>query len=340
MPDFLTEMAPALKFAHQHIGSLPPEWLATLVDQQPDNPGLATLQLWSSLILADLIGNIESNQALHALARQAGSEMLNYLDSVISTARALPGRAAMTLMGAFIENEKLPGVPELYPSAGSNWPSCYYRDVGTILLEIVGTTMASTPQAFASVMGGLFKFGLDLPTLVRMKIPGKKDVLSQIIYEADRLNPTIAARIRYCETQPPGPLPSGAQINQGEWVVSLIQAANVDFRAFPDEPLRFKLDRDVDKYLLFNEQTNRRQCWGRDRVAMIVLKECLKAASRLQGLRKIAGKGGELGKLLGSVTINLPARFTRISDEVFPASEPSLCAHAATRGTSKGTMPN
>jgi hypothetical protein len=122
-------------------------------------------------------------------------------------------------------------------------------------------------------------------------------------------------------------------------VVSLIQAANVDFRAFPDEPLRFKLDRDVDKYLLFNEQTNRRQCWGRDRVAMIVLKECLKAASRLQGLRKVAGKGGELGKLLGSVTINLPARFTRISDEV-PASEPSLCAHAATRGTSKGTMPN
>ena len=129
-----------------------------------------------------------------------------------------------------------------------------------------------------------------------------------------------------------------------EWIASigldLIQAANVDFRAFPDEPLRFKLDRDVDKYLLFNEQTNRRQCWGRDRVAMIVLKECLKAASRLQGLRKIAGKGGELGKLLGSVTINLPARFTRISDEVFPTSEPSLCAHAATRGTSKGTMPN
>jgi cytochrome P450 len=94
--------------------------------------------------------------------------------------------------------------------------------------------------------------------------------------------------------------------------VSLIAAANLDARSFP-EPFRFKLDRAIATYLLFNEATNKRACWGRDRVAMLVLEECLKAASRLQGLRRVAGKSGEPPKLVG-VTVSLPARFTQVTE--------------------------
>jgi Dyp-type peroxidase family len=314
-PDWLTELAASLRFAHQHVGEVPPEWIATLIDKRPDKPGLATLQIWSAIILADLIGNVQSIGALHALGRQAGTEMLNYIDSVLSAARISPPnspiRSPKTLLGAFIRNESSRSldIQRLYPSAGSNWPSLYYRDVGTVLLEIVGTSMATIPLTFASVMGAVLKFGLDLPTLVQMPDP---NVLSHVIYEAERLNPNLAIRVRHCETQTT--LPSGAPIDQGEWVVSLIAAANLDPRVFP-EPFRFKLDRDIGTYLLFNEATNKRACWGRDRVAMHVLEECLKAASRLQGLRKVAGKGGEPTKLIG-VTVTLPARFTQVAERI------------------------
>jgi Dyp-type peroxidase family len=308
-PDFLTELGAALPFAHQHVGELPPDWIATLLGKEPDNPGLATMQIWSAIILADLIGNVQSLEALHALSRQAGSEMLDYLDAILLSVRTSKIQSPMTLVGAFVTNESRPEVEALYagcnPSAGEDWRSFYYRDVSTIFLEIVGTSMATIPLTFASVMGALLKLRIDLPTL--MKLPGLN--VSNIIYEAERLNPNLGVRMRYCETD--ATLPSGAKIKQGEWVVSLIGSANLDGRIF-SEPFLFKLDRKRETYLLFNEAQNERVCWGRDRIAMAVLQECVIAASRLQGLRSIAGKDGEPSKLVG-VTIRLPARFTQVA---------------------------
>jgi Dyp-type peroxidase family len=325
-PDWLTEIAVSLRFAHQHIGELPPEWLATLIDQKPDNPGQLTLQVWSCLLLADLIGNVQANQMLHVLAGQAGAEMLAYIDTVRAVVSTTPvSLRPKTLLTAFIENEQLPrqeGTPhvqDLYESDGDDWRSHYYRDVSALLLEIVGTSLATTPLTFGAVMESLLKLRLDLPTLVRQPVP---DVLSHIIYEAERLNPNLGIRVRYCATAPDQPLPSGAVIDAGEWVVSLIGAANKDPQVFP-EPFRFKLDRDIKNYLLFNESgdtedPNPRACWGRDRIAMIIMKECVMAASRLQGLRKVAGKGGELVKLL-NVTVGLPARFTQVTEQASQA---------------------
>lgn len=308
-PDFLTELGAALPFAHQHVGELPPDWIATLLGKEPDNPGLATIQIWSAIILADLIGNVQSLEPLHALSRQAGSEMVDFLDAILLGARSSKIPSPMTLVRAFVTNESCPAIEALYadctPSAGEDWRSFYYRDVSTILLEIVGTSMATIPLTFASVMGALLKFRIDLPTLIK-----KQGVdVSSIIYEAERLNPNLGVRMRYCETDTA--LPSGAKIEQGEWVVSLIGAANLDGRIF-SEPFLFKLDRTRGTYLLFNEAQNERVCWGRDRIAMAVLQECVIAASRLQGLRGIAGKDGEPSKLVG-VTISLPARFTQVA---------------------------
>ena len=314
-PPWLTELAASLRFAHQHVGEVPPEWIAKLIDKAPDNPGLTTLQLWSAMVLADLIGNVQSIGALHILARQAASEMIDYVDTVLSTARTSPTnspiRSPKTLLGAFIQNESR--AKSLYVGSngssgnGGDWQSLYYREVSTLLFEIVGTTMASVPLAFASVMGALFKFRLDLPTLMQM--PGAD--IPRIIYEADRLNPFLVARMRYCETDTT--LPSGAKIERGEWVAAMIKAANLDEDVFK-QPHRFSLDpeiRDIDNYLLFNERGNPRECWGRDRVAMVIMRECATAASRLRGLRGVAGKGGEPLKLAG-VTISLPARFTQV----------------------------
>jgi cytochrome P450/deferrochelatase/peroxidase EfeB len=327
-PDWLTELAASLRFAHRHIGELPPDWLAALINKAPDNPGLTTMQIWSALILADLIGNLQSASALHVLARQAGSEMLNYLDSVIDNARSSRIRSAKTLLGAFVQNEKSPDIEELYgDSSGCDWTSLYYRDVSAILLEIVGTTMASTPLAFTAVMEYLLKWRLDLPTLLQ---DSDDDRVSQIIYEAERLNPTLPARMRYCEKDRKF---GHHKIKKGEWVVSLIKAANLDPRVF-EEPLRFKLGRDIKKYLMFNDKANRRQCWGRDRVAMVVLRECVRAAGRLQGLRRVAGRGGEPPKFAGLITTNLPARFTRVTFRT-----PQASSQATSEDMSQATTP-
>jgi deferrochelatase/peroxidase EfeB/cytochrome P450 len=306
-PDWLTELAASLRFAHQHISEVPPDWLAALTDKAPDNPGQTTLKIWSALILADLIGNFQSISVLHVLARQAGSELLNYLDSTIATARGSRILSPKTLLGAFVQNEKSPDIEGQYRCFGEDdWKSLYYRDVSTILLEIIGTTMASTPLAFAAVMEQLLKLRLDLPTLLQDY--SDDNGVSRIIYEAERLNPTLPARMRYCMKDTTF---GNCTIKAGEWVLSLIKAANLDQRVFKD-PFLFKLDRDINKYLMFNDATNSRRCWGQNRIAMLVLQECVRAAGRLQGLRSIAGRGGEPAKL-GGIKTSLPARFTQVA---------------------------
>jgi len=334
-PDWLTEISAAMRFARQHVGDLPSDWLAKLAGREPDDRGLATLQTWSVIILADLIGNAQSLQHLQAFSRQAGSEMLNHLDHIILAAQASlgaqtpPPPAPKTLVQAFIRNAKDDGIRDLYKGFdhGGNWHPLYFKDVSTLLLEIVGTTMASIPLTFGAVMEGLLKYQIDLNMLIRK--PGICP--SRIIYEAERLNPVLEIRMRYCEVDTQ--LPSGARVKAGERVACMIRAANMDKRVF-DEPFRLTFDpkkRDIKKYLLFNEEGNARRCWGGDRVAMVVLQECLMAASRLQGLREVAGKGGDPPKLF-RVKVSLPVRFTRVAaaSPVVSSRAPSSTASCQT----------
>ena len=334
-PEWLTEISAAMRFARQHVGDLPSDWLAKLAGKEPDNRGVATLQTWSAIILADLIGNAQSLQHLRAFSRQAGSEMMNHLDHIVLAARAaLAAQASlppkpMTLVQAFIINAKDDEIRDLYIGLGhgGDWHPLYFKDVNTLLLEIVGTTMASIPLAFGGVMEGLLKYRIDLDMLIR-----KHGVSpSRIIYEAERLNPILEIRMRYCEVKTT--LPSGATVEEGERVACLIRAANLDERVFK-EPFRLVFDekrREIEKYLLFNEQGNPRECWGRNRVAMVVLQECLMAASRLQGLRRVAGKAGNPPTLF-RVRVSLPVRFTRVaaSSPVVASPAPSSTASCQT----------
>jgi hypothetical protein len=252
---------------------------------------------------------------LHSISRQAGAEMLDYLDGLVAMARGSPIPSPKTLLQAFVKNEGLPEIKALYDAVSGccteedDWKQRYYRDVSSILLEIVGTSMASIPLTFGSVMQALFKFRIDLSSLLRW-LP-RSDV-PRLIYEGERLNPNLAARLRYCETTTV--LPSGAKVEQGEWVAALIAAANLDPRVFPN-PHLFSFDpqiRDIRNYLLFNDQGSNRQCWGRNHVAMAVLEECVMAAGRLRGLRRVAGAAGEPRKL-AQVTIGLRARFSQVA---------------------------
>ena len=185
------------------------------------------------------------------------------------------------------------------------------------MLEVAGTSLAAIPLTFASVMGTLFKFRIDLASLLPQILP-MKDGVERLIYEAERLNPNLAVRMRHCERTTT--LPGGTTIVEGDWVAALIAAANLDPRVFP-KPHLIAFDRDMQKYLLFNEGGSERECWGRNRVAMAVLRECILSAGRLKGLRRIAGPAGEPRKLV-SVAVGLPARFTHAGPRPQASPEP------------------
>jgi len=316
-PNWLTELGASLPFARQHIGELPTDWILTLQRDKPDNQGFATMQIWSAIILADLVGNLQSQTALHVISRQAGSEMLNHIDSLIAMRRHRPTASPKTLVEAFVKIASAPGIIQLYNSSDPGWINVYYRDVAAILLEVAGTSLAAIPLTFASVMGTLFKFRIDLAALLP-QIISRDDGVARLIYEAERLNPNLAVRMRHCERTTT--LPSGATIVKGDWVGALIAAANLDPRVFR-KPHLISFDRDIQKYLLFNEGGSERECWGRDRVAMAVLKQCVLSAGRLKGLRRVAGAAGEPIKLLG-VAVGFPARFTQVGPKLPAAPAP------------------
>jgi hypothetical protein len=81
-PKDLTELAAALPFGTQHVASLPPDWLAAAKGADPADPGMTSMQIWSVLVLADVLGNLQSDHAAWPFSRQAGSEMLTRIDEL------------------------------------------------------------------------------------------------------------------------------------------------------------------------------------------------------------------------------------------------------------------
>ena len=89
-PAFLTELAVALPFAKQHIGELHPDWLAALGGTAPRDRGFTTMQVWSIVLFADIVGNYQHQPELMALSLQAGSEFLTHLGTSVRHRCAAP----------------------------------------------------------------------------------------------------------------------------------------------------------------------------------------------------------------------------------------------------------
>ena len=304
-PDFLTEIAVALPFFRQHIGELPADWLKSLKGGPPANQSLATLQTWSNLLVEDLLDNLQHEPEVTAVSEQAAGEFLEYLDIVVATVRAnlapvLYPRPS-TLIEAFVANEvRFVGRRLLYPS-----PEKYYYDVTMLLMELTASATAFIPAAFGFVMSNVLDFGIDLHGLIPILLgvpkysPGApRDGVARLVYETCRLNPPVPILMRRCLRN--DVLPSGGEVKRRDWVAAMVGAAGLDPRAF-NNPQEFSLYpflpgpvRNINDYLLFGVYRGGRECWGKDRIALFVLEECVKAAGRLQNLRKVTGPAGDL----------------------------------------------
>lgn len=331
-PNWLTEIAIALPFARKQVGSLERDWLSTIKGERPENPGQITLQLWSVIFLADLVGNHLRMGELNDLARSSGSEFMNHLEKLVSKARTQRPKNPDTLLETFVSIESAAIEMVRKSKAPSGDPNYsieqYYTDVLVLLLELVGTPMSVVPTAWGNVIGAILNLGIDLPTLFAILgepeppmiikdgtvKPGAYGWITQLLYEVDRLNPSFSMFFRRSEQE--NDFGDGLKIDKDHWVAALAVAANFDPRAF-DKPKEFSLypflpgpKRNPADYLMFGSAGGGRDCWGRDRLALYLLDQFIRTVARLDGLQKVAGPGGDPVKLL-RVTVGQPARFAK-----------------------------
>ena len=316
-PDWLTEMAVALRFSRQHLTQIDPEWLAAIKASKPEDVGLATWQVWSILMFVDIVGNYLQQEELKALGVQAGREFLTHVDMLIVKARKQPLPPHANLLAAFVSLEKTftdPANPNALPV------ETYYALVRMLLLEVASSAIV-IPATLGAVVHTALSAGIDLPSLIQliMKVTPSQakfdEGIERLFYEAWRLNPTVKLLMRRSNQDEAY---GRDTVRKGDWIAALIGAACFDPIAFP-EPRRFSLDpilpgprRNLDDYLLFGDAgTTGRLCWGRDKLARYLLTECLKAAGRLKGLKKVAGPRGELKKF-AQVNVGFPTRFVSV----------------------------
>jgi len=326
-PDWLTEMAPAVRFSRQHLGQIDPDWLAALKGGKPDHVGLATWQVWSILMFVDIVGNYLQQEELKALGVQAGREFLTHIDTLMVKARKQPLPADTNLLAAFVSLEKTFTGPALPAEA-------YYGLVRMLLLEVASSAIVIAPT-LGAVVDTALAGGIDLPVLIRqlMAVTASQaefnEGIERLIYESWRLNPTIRLLMRRANQDE---LYGKDWVRKGDWIAALVVAACFDPVAFPN-PKQFSLapilpgpERKIENYLLFGDsqkddpQTPGRLCWGRDKIALYLLTECLKAAGRLKGLRRVAGPAGELKKL-AQVNVGLSTRFVSVLPD-WPKKQP------------------
>ena len=325
-PDWLTEMAVALRFSRQHLTQIEPEWLAAIKASKPDDVGLATWQVWSILMFLDIVGNYLQQEELKALGVQAGREFLTHIDTLIVKARKQPLPPHTNLLAAFISLEKTftdPANPAALPV------EAYYGLVRMLLLEVASSGIVIAPTLGAVVHTALTG-GIDLSSLIQLLMnvtPSQAkfdEGIRRVLYETWRLNPTVKLLMRRSEQAEQY---GRDTVQKGDWIAALVGAACFDRDAFP-QPKQFSLDpiipgpkRNMEDYLLFGDaQAPGRLCWGRDKIALYLLTECLKAAGRLKGLRKVAGAGGELKKF-AQVNIGLSTRFVSVLPD-WPKKQP------------------
>lgn len=315
-PTELPPTPPGPSYWREHQADVPRQWIEAV--QGLRDPGLTAMQAWSVILAASLVSNFQNQALLVQGAKYAASRMQMQITKQLDLARAANLTTPSNLVEAFVLNRARPEIVALYPQETAE--AQYYSDVSALLLELVSTTLAAPPTAFGSLMTTVLKFRIDLAALLPELKPGG---LPRLIYEAERLNPVLALRMRQCEADTTllrGEAEPPAELHKGDFLLAMVSAANLDPRRF-EQPHRLSLtpfgptdgpERRIEDYLMFGVHGDARQCWGRNRVAMPLMEECVLAASRLRGLRRVAGPDGDL-KTLANVAIGLTARFTQIA---------------------------
>ena len=328
-PSYLSELAVSLPYAKRHIFQLPPDWLKGLSASDVTAPGYTTMQIWSRLAFAEVIGNVLRKKELTLAAIQATSELLTYLDEQIGLEllrrRPNPDPGPKTFLEQLVAQR---------PDFTEVGDADYFGEVRTILADLVVTVSVNIGLPFSRAIQSALDFGFNLAWLVPAldeaataaggSPPQPKPFLEHFIYELLRLFPSAPAIYRRCEADTE--FPSGAKFKRGDWVACLLPVAGQDPRAFPDNPNKFSIGtdlpaelrpygryvRDESKYLLFGPAGGVHRCWG-EHFGKLVITELLRAAARFPGLTRVAGPAGQVFELPSRMDYSLKLKFDPIA---------------------------
>ncbi len=335
-PNWLTELAVALPFYRRHIGEIPPDWLLSAKGEKIDDPGVVTMTVWSITQFLVMLGNVQNQQEILDIAAQATSELVAHIDELLDQTRRYRPIRARTLLEAFVLED------DHAAKKGEDELNKYYQHTRNLLAEIAASVMVTLPGRFADMMSLLLDIRIHLPRLVSMlkanPIYGKPPPycsrpeinphgkatperplsgLQLLVYECDRLRSMKVPIMRYCERD--YLLEDGQTIAAGEWVAAMTNVAKLDPLKYGKTSYVLSLypwtntpPRDPADYLMFGslaDTTRGRSCWGRDRLALMALTNCIEAAATLPGLHRIAGPKGDFDTF-AKVTVGFKARFS------------------------------
>lgn len=316
-PNWLTPVAIASKYGRANAAEAPKQWLMKAPEIPFSAAPYLTMQTWTRFCFAEVFTNIMRRSDLAGMARQAAVELQLHIDQLIARERAQPS-GANNLLAHLVKNW----------TGGPAAEAQNFRRTRMALTDLLGALTVNAGSPFARVMELILDQNIDLATALGAHAGGVNDAqLNLFIEEALRLNPAGAVQFRTVKADPGNPnwnkLPSGGTVEDGDLVVLMVFAANLDWRVFgpPNKealPTEFSLARNRLSYLTFGgpknpaaphpggpkdaspDRTALHHCWG-ENIGLLLVREMIKASARLPLLRRAAGPSGET-----VLNLNLP----------------------------------
>jgi hypothetical protein len=323
-PQWLTPVAIAARYGRTNAAETPKQWLMRAPEVPPDVASYLTLQTWTRFAFAEEFTNVPRRGELTLIARQAALELQQRLELLIANERATPS-GAPNLLAKLVKNWKGGPAEELQN----------FRRTRLIITDLLGALAVNTGSPFCRVMELMLDQNVGASAILDTHSGADDAQLNLFIEESLRLNPAGAVQFRTVKADLTNPdwakLPSGATVEDGDLAVLMVLAANQDWRVFgpptgEELPNVFSLTRNRSNYLTFGgpknaaaphpggpkdaspDRTALHHCWG-ENLALVILREMIKAAAQLPLLSRAAGPSGDTTLSLG-IPYNLGVRFS------------------------------
>jgi Dyp-type peroxidase family len=305
-PDRVSPTAIAAMFARLELTNVPPDWLARLEPVLEHEKPVVTVQAWAQAAFREVFLNIVRARELTISAQRMTDEMLLHIDELMEHEYRKPS-GERHLRAALVGIKR--GKDHVLAGAAID------EHIRAILAELLVGGIYTVGKALANIVDLMLGPGRIEPRVAGILGVGNKPsdgllpVLREICATPDaelrkgRLNAFIGECLRFRPVSPilfriaAADTPVGGQhVRKGDLVVTLVQAANMDPRAFAS-PREFRLDREPGIYLHFGPAGSPHRCLG-EHIALAELRSMLMAIAGLRDFRRAAGPRGDLEELL------------------------------------------
>lgn len=311
-PNRISPTAIAAMFARLEFTDIPPDWLAKMPAAMEHEKPFVTIQAWAQAAFREVFLNIVRARELTISSQRMTDEMLLHIDQLMEEEYRTPSNQPH-LLATLMRIKRNPGEFGLRREDFQEPHALDKIDdhIRAILAELLVGGIYTVGKAMANIVDLMLspdrieKVVVDgrdrrdgLMAVLRECAGTKDDTarkakLDAFIAECLRFKPVSPMLFRICKAKA---TINGAEINPGDLVCPMIEAANMDPRKFRDGRV-FRLDRAKNDYLHFGPTGGPHRCLG-ELLAMAELRGMLQEIAQLDDFRRAAGPRGKLEELL------------------------------------------